>query len=131
LTFHLTGWSDVQYDVCVFDPEELIAIRQRLGLGKELMARVLGVGVSSVHRWERGDTGPTGPVLQLYRALRLALDHGHPPQRLLGDVGGDPGIVLARIFSIAFLEGGDATGRRLRGHSRAGSRRIRPRPLGS
>lgn len=93
-------------------PERLIWIRTTLRLSKEALARLLGVGVSSVQRWERGDTGPVGPTLQVYRALEAALQRGHTAETLLTEVGGDPGRLLARIFALGFLEDGDATARR-------------------
>lgn len=88
----------------MFSAEELAAIRQSLGLTKEALARLLGVGVSSIHRWEReGNSGPSGPALQFYRAARAALDKGYQPEEMLTDRGGDPGVALARIFVLGFL----------------------------
>ena len=68
------------------------------------MARILGVSVSSIHRWERGDSGPVGPALQCYRALKTALEKGHKPESILAGSGGDPGVFLARVFAMAFME---------------------------
>lgn len=95
----------------VLHPKELIAIRKGLGLSKESLARLLGIGVSSVHRWERGDTGPSGPVLHFYRAAKAALARGLRPAEILGDVGGDPGHLLARVLAAGFLEGTNAAHR--------------------
>ncbi len=50
-------------------PARLIAIREKLGLPQEHMARLLGVSFASVNRWEQGHTAPTGPTLDLYLAL--------------------------------------------------------------
>ncbi len=97
-------------------PEDLIAIRTRLDLGKETMARILGVGLSSIHRWEKGDSGPTGPVLHVYRALKAALDRGVNRQQLLARASGDPGVFFAHVLSMGFLqEGHDASRGSVRG----------------
>src|SRR5689334_23157085 len=109
-------------------PAELIGVRTRFGLGRESFARLLGVAVASIHRWERGDTGPTGPVLQFYRAAKSALDRGVPREELLVDVGGDPGRVLARVFALGFLEDSDASRGPVRSSSRVGQGRLRARP---
>ncbi len=93
----------------MFMPERLVEIRTSLGLTKEALARLLGVGVSSIQRWERGGTGPVGPSLQVYRALDRALTRGHTAAQILGAAGGDPGRALAQIFSLGFMETPRAT----------------------
>lgn len=112
MAVHLTGVHLCSImGIVMLTTDQLIATRQALGLGKETMARILGVGVSSIHRWERGDTGPTGPVLQCYRALKVALDKGYKPETILAASGGDPGVFLAKVFAMAFTEDKDATRR--------------------
>lgn len=112
-------------------PTDLVRVRTGLGLGRESFARLLGVAVASIHRWERGDTGPSGPVLQFYRAAKSALDRGVSPEELLADVGGDPGRVLARVFALGFLEEANAAGGSVRSGSRVGPGRLRSRPARS
>lgn len=89
----------------MFMPEQLESIRTRLGMSKEAFARLLGVGVSSVQRWERGDTGPVGPTLQVYRALDAALRRPKGKEAIMQEAHGDPGRLMARIFALGFLEG--------------------------
>ncbi len=87
--------------------DELKALRTALGLSKEAMARLLGVGVSSLHRWEkaqRSGDGPAGTVLQVYRALDKALRRGNAPKQILSSANGDASALYARIFAMAYPE---------------------------
>jgi len=105
---HLTGLRLLHYPWGVLHPKQLLAVREHLGLSKESLARLLGIGVSSVHRWEKGDTGPSGPVLHFYRAAGAAIARGMRAEDILGDLEGDPGRVLARVLAAGFLEEADA-----------------------
>lgn len=85
-------------------PERLVEIRRRLRLSQDDVARLLGVSYASVNRWENGHSGPTGTVLQVYRALDAALGLGKTPEYILGDRNADPGQTLHRIFQSAYGE---------------------------
>jgi transcriptional regulator with XRE-family HTH domain len=83
-------------------PARLAEIRNWLGLSQEGTARLLGVSFASVNRWERGHSSPTGPVLEVYRALDVARQARVAPSRILGDEPSTPGMLLHRIFQIAY-----------------------------
>lgn len=82
-------------------PKRLSDIRKALELSQEGMARLLGVSFASVNRWEGGSSGPTGTVLEVYRALDLALSSGRTARQILGNET-SPGQILHRIFKNAY-----------------------------
>lgn len=49
---------------------ETRAIRQRLGLTQEDMARQLGVPLRTFTRWDSGATEPNEPTLKTMRAMK-------------------------------------------------------------
>lgn len=50
-------------------PEEVAALRRRLGLSQAKMARVLGVRQQTVSEWETGRYRPRGASARLLRLL--------------------------------------------------------------
>ncbi len=81
----------------------MVEIRRALGLSQEKMARLLDVSFASVNRWEGGEhSAPVGTTLDLYRALDVALRAGHRPERVLAAAGGDRGLFLYTLFSLAY-----------------------------
>jgi transcriptional regulator with XRE-family HTH domain len=86
----------------MLDPRRLAEVRLSLRLSQEGMARLLGVSFASVNRWENGHSLPTGPVMEVYRALDVALRAGKTSRDILGEGGGDPGKLLYRIFRAAY-----------------------------
>jgi transcriptional regulator with XRE-family HTH domain len=84
------------------DPTHLAAIRRRLGLPQEQMARLLGVSFVSVNRWEGGHSSPTGPIRDLYLALEAAIKAGHAPQTILQASNGERGAFLYTLFRMAY-----------------------------
>jgi transcriptional regulator with XRE-family HTH domain len=82
--------------------KRLAEIRRGLGLAQEGMARLLGVSFASVNRWENGHSSPVGTLLEVYRALDVALRAGMTPGQILGSEPADPGRLLHRIFHAAY-----------------------------
>jgi transcriptional regulator with XRE-family HTH domain len=86
----------------MLEPRHIAAIRKKLGLPQEGMARLLGVSFVTVNRWEGGHSGPTGPTLDLYLALNAALRAGHPPAVILQSANGERGTFLYALFRMAY-----------------------------
>jgi len=51
----------------VFQPAEIAAIRESLGMSQAVFASVIGVTAASVMNWEYGRRTPSGPVCRLLR----------------------------------------------------------------
>lgn len=85
-------------------PRRLVEIRSALSMSQEGMARLLGVAFATVNRWENGHSSPTGAVMELYRAMDVALRAGKTAQQILGSEPADPGRLYHRIFQIAYGE---------------------------
>lgn len=86
----------------MFDPIRLAQIRASLGLSQEQMARLLGVSFASVNRWEGGHSSPTGPTLDLYKAIAAALELGHNPESILRAANNERGAFLYALFQMAY-----------------------------
>ncbi len=52
--------------------EELKSWRERSGMGRESMARYLGVSVHVWNKWENGQRSPSGAAVRLFEVLQLA-----------------------------------------------------------
>jgi len=85
--------------------EQVKAIRQGLGLSQEQFAQTLGVSYTTVNRWERGHTQPTGTALQMLMAFSRAGE-----QQNIGDVVakalvvGGAAFLLYKILEAGFRE---------------------------
>jgi transcriptional regulator with XRE-family HTH domain len=90
------------------------AIRNALDFSQEKMAHLLGVSFATVNRWEGGSSRPTGTVLEVYRALAVAINNGLTTKQILGD-DSHRGRTLYRIFKNAY---GSTTSRGGRTHGR-------------
>jgi transcriptional regulator with XRE-family HTH domain len=86
----------------MLNAQRLAAIRGRLGLSQEQMARVLGVSFASVNRWEGGHSAPTGPTKDLYLAIDSALRSGHSRAVILQAANGERGAFLYALFRMAY-----------------------------
>jgi transcriptional regulator with XRE-family HTH domain len=86
----------------MLDHRQLTAIRKRLGVPQEQMARLLGVSFVTVNRWEGGHSSPTGPTLDLYLALNAALRAGNAPATILQAANGERGAFLYSLFRMAY-----------------------------
>lgn len=82
--------------------EQLSAIRSRLGMTQEQMARVLGVSFASVNRWEAGHSSPTGPTLDLYQALNAAIRAGNTSETIRQAANNERGAFLYSLFRMAY-----------------------------
>ena len=71
------------YNQTMPDSRYLGAIRKKLRLSQEQMARLLGVSFVTVNRWEGGHSSPTGSTLDLYLALNAAMRAGYAPGIIL------------------------------------------------
>jgi transcriptional regulator with XRE-family HTH domain len=80
----------------------LLAIRRKLGLSQEQMARLLGVSFASVNRWEGGHSSPTGPIRDLYLALDAALRAGNVAEAIVEAANNQRGTFLYALFSMAY-----------------------------
>jgi transcriptional regulator with XRE-family HTH domain len=78
------------------------AIRKKLGLTQEQMARILGVSFASVNRWEGGHSSPTGPNRDLYLALDAALKAGNSPETINKAANAERGAFLYSLFRMAY-----------------------------
>ena len=86
----------------MFSSDQLAAIRKKIGLTQEQMARLLNVSFVSVNRWERARSSPTGPTVDLYLALDAALRVGHSPESIRQAANHDRGGFLYRLFQMAY-----------------------------
>lgn len=78
-------------------PNEIVRMRESLGLSQEALARLLVVSFASVNRWENGHSVPSGPVLILLQALRLATKSTRSRHVVREAIArGDSGIVFWR-----------------------------------
>jgi transcriptional regulator with XRE-family HTH domain len=80
----------------------LVAIRKKLGLPQEQMARLLGVSFVSVNRWEGGHSSPAGPIRDLYLAIDAAIRAGNAPQAILQAANSERGMFLYALFRMAY-----------------------------
>jgi transcriptional regulator with XRE-family HTH domain len=90
----------------MLDVGRLAAIRRKLGLSQEQMARLLGVSFASVNRWEAGHSSPTGPVGDLYLALDAAIRAGNAPQAIVQAANAERGMFLYALFRMAYSRSG-------------------------
>lgn len=86
----------------MLDSERLAAIRRKLRLPQEQMARLLGVSFASVNRWEGGHSSPTGPIRDLYLALDAAIRAGNAPQTIVHAANNERGAFLYALFRMAY-----------------------------
>lgn len=61
-----------------FDPAEIQAIRESLGISRPVMACFMGVCVSAVRDWEKGRHPPLGASNRMLQEIK------HNPQYFLG-----------------------------------------------
>jgi len=90
------------YNLTMMDSKHLAAIRKKLGVPQEQMARLLGVSFVTVNRWEGGHSSPTGPMLDLYQALNAAMRARYTPQVILQAAKSDRGTFLYSLFRMAY-----------------------------
>jgi len=83
-------------------PDHLLMIRRKLGLSQEQMARLLGVSFVSVNRWEGGQSGPSGPTLDLYLALDAAVKTGKTLEVVRQISNPNRGAFLHALFRLAY-----------------------------
>ena len=86
----------------MLDSVELAAIRRRLDLSQEQMARLLGVSFASVNRWEGGHSSPTGPTRDLYLAIEAAIRAGNAPETIVRAANDQRGAFLHSLFRMAY-----------------------------
>ena len=86
----------------MLDPSRITAIRTKLGLSQEQMARILGVSFASVNRWEGGHSSPMGPNRDLYLALDSALKAGNSPEMIRKAANAERGAFLYSLFRMAY-----------------------------
>ena len=51
-------------------PAEIAAIRERERISQSVMASILGVAVSTLRQWERGDRKPSGAAQMLLHVVK-------------------------------------------------------------
>lgn len=95
-------YNETRYHCCMLDHHALTAIRKKLGLSQEQMARLIGVSFVTVNRWEGGHSSPTGPLLDLYLALRGALQAAYSPAAIVQASNGERGAFLYSLFKMAY-----------------------------
>ena len=88
----------------MLDAKALAVIRVRLDLSQERMARLLGVSFASVNRWEAGHSSPTGPTLDLYRALSAAIRAGYSPLAIRQAADAERGTFLLALFEMGYAK---------------------------
>lgn len=89
----------------MLDPNQLLAVRNKLGLSQEQMAHLLGVSFASVNRWEGGHSAPMGPNRDLYLALDGALREGNSPEAIRRAANAERGAFLYTLFRMAYGRG--------------------------
>lgn len=97
----LTRSSSQVYAAGMLDSSRLSAIRNKLDLSQEQMARILGVSFASVNRWEAGHSSPTGPTRDLYVALEAAIRAGHSPEAIRRAADDERSAFLYALFRMA------------------------------
>lgn len=90
----------------MMDFKALAAVRARLGLSQEQMARLLGVSFASVNRWEAGHSSPTGPTMDLYNALNAAIQAGHSSEAIRQAANAERGMFLLTLFQMGYAKKG-------------------------
>ncbi|WP_414648615.1 helix-turn-helix domain-containing protein [Edaphobacter sp.] len=90
----------------MLDAARLVAIRKRLALSQEQMARLLNVSFVTVNRWEGGHSGPTGSTLDLYTAIDVAIRAGQSPEAITRAASGERGSFLYTLFRMAYAHSG-------------------------
>jgi transcriptional regulator with XRE-family HTH domain len=88
----------------MLDSKALAAIRTRLGLTQEQMARILGVSFVSVNRWEGGHSTPSGPTLDLYKALAAATQAGHTATAIRQAANAERSTFLLTLFQMGYAK---------------------------
>jgi transcriptional regulator with XRE-family HTH domain len=86
----------------MLDASHLAAIRRKLGLPQEQMARLLGVSFASVNRWEGGQSSPAGPIRDIYLALDGAFKGGNSAEAVLRAANNERGAFLYALFRMAY-----------------------------
>jgi len=86
----------------MLDAGHLAAIRRKIGLPQEHMARLLGVSFASVNRWEGGQSTPAGPIRDLYLALDAAIKGGNSAEAILRAANNERGAFLYTLFKMAY-----------------------------
>jgi transcriptional regulator with XRE-family HTH domain len=88
------------------EARHLIAIRNKLRLPQEQMARLLGVSFVTVNRWEGARSSPHGPALDLYLALNAAMRPRHSltwrVPAIIRAANGERGAFLYSLFRMAY-----------------------------
>jgi transcriptional regulator with XRE-family HTH domain len=92
----------------MLDSKKLAAVRTRLGLSQEQMARLLVVSFASVNRWEVGHSSPTGPTMDLYNALSAAIRTGHSPGAIRQAANAERGMFLLTLFQMGYAKKGSS-----------------------
>ena len=81
-------------------------LRKTLALGREDFARLLGVSLQTVNRWENGLAAPSGLADSLLESLAKVAASGKSSELLAdfrsGEFGGGSPKAYHRIFSLAF-----------------------------
>ena len=90
----------------MLDSKALAAVRKRLGLSQEQMARLLGVSFASVNRWEAGYSSPSNTTLDLYNALNAAIRAGHSPEAIRRAANAERGMFLMALFQMGYAKKG-------------------------
>jgi DNA-binding XRE family transcriptional regulator len=62
----------------LMEPRRIKALRERLELTQEILARILGVSFATVNRWENGKTVPTGDYARVLQTLQQLTAHNGP-----------------------------------------------------
>ena len=86
----------------MLDSGRLTAIRRKLDMSQEQMARLLGVSFASVNRWEGGHSSPTGPTRDLYLALDAAIRAGNAPEAIRHAANNERSAFLYALFRMAY-----------------------------
>lgn len=88
----------------MLDSKTLASIRTRLRLTQEQMAHLLGVSFASVNRWEGGHSSPSGPTLDLYKALAAAIQAGHTADAIHQAANAERGAFLLALFQMGYAK---------------------------
>lgn len=87
-----------------WQPDEVVALRNRLGLNRSQFARLVGVELRTVVRWETGNVRLSGPPEAVLSAIRASLDEQvHTAEQVKALVGFLVG--AAALGGLAFLIG--------------------------
>lgn len=96
-----------------WNPDDVKSMRRRLNLSQAEFAKLLGVDVRSVSRWENGESKPTGAAEAVMAGLKEKLDRDpDSTQKIVSAIAaavaiGGLAYLIIKLFDTLTTEGGE------------------------